>query len=84
LTEPLELHCIGGFALAHFYGLSRATGDVDYYTAIPNDVDLGGMAGENSPLHKEYKIYLHRVRVVTLPEDYELRLRVMAEGHLRS
>lgn len=43
LSGPLELHCIGGFTLVHFYGLPRATGYIDYYTAIPNDVDLEAM-----------------------------------------
>jgi hypothetical protein len=80
LAEPLELHCIGGFALVHYYGLPRATGDVDYYTAIPNDVDLEAIAGRGSPLHRRHKIYLQRVQVVALPEEYESRLGVMAAG----
>lgn len=79
LVEPLELHCIGGFALVHYYGVPRTTGDVDYYAAIPNDVDLEAMAGRNSPLHRKHKIYLQKVDVVTLPEDYESRLRPLAE-----
>ena len=40
LTEPVELHCIGGFVVCFFYGLPRSTGDIDYYTAIPADVNL--------------------------------------------
>jgi Nucleotidyltransferase of unknown function (DUF6036) len=71
------------FALVHFYGLRRTTGDVDYYTAIPNDVDLEGMAGKHSPLHAKYKIYLQHVAVVALPEDHESRLRVMTEGQFK-
>ena len=34
LTEPLDLHCIGGFVVCYFYGLARTTGDLDYYTAV--------------------------------------------------
>jgi hypothetical protein len=34
LKEPLELHCIGGFVLVHFYGFPRTTGDIDYYSSV--------------------------------------------------
>ena len=30
LSESLELHCIGGFVISHFYGSPRTTGDIDY------------------------------------------------------
>lgn len=55
LEAPLELHCIGGFILVYFYGLPRSTGDIDYYSAVPADVNLPGMAGEGSALHKKHK-----------------------------
>lgn len=80
LENPLALHCIGGFALAFHYGLPRTTGDIDYYTAIPGDVGLEEIAGYDSPLHRKYNVYLHRVTVTTLPEDYEERLSEMAPG----
>jgi hypothetical protein len=86
LSEPLELHCIGGFVIAYFYGLARTTGDVDYYTAVPANFNLTEVTGEGSPLHKKYGICLHKVGVATLPEDYHTRLLEMAEGqfkHLR-
>jgi hypothetical protein len=83
LTAPLELHCIGGFALVFFYGLPRTTGDIDYYTAIPSDLNLEELAGESSALHKKYKIYLHRVAVISLPEDYASRLSEMAMGEFK-
>ncbi len=36
LRDPLDLHCIGGFAISHFYGLARTTSsDIDYYTDVP-------------------------------------------------
>jgi hypothetical protein len=53
LSEPLELHCIGGFVLTFFYGLPRTTGDIDYYTAIPANLNLAEMAGEGSTLALE-------------------------------
>jgi hypothetical protein len=40
LTEPLEFHCIGGFMLVHFYGLPGTTGDIDYFTAVPANLNL--------------------------------------------
>ena len=53
LTEALELHCIGGFVLVHFYGLPRTTGDIDYFTALPANLNLDEIAGQGSTLHKK-------------------------------
>ena len=80
LEKPLEIHCIGGFALVFYYGIPRTTGDIDYYTAVPSDLNLEEIAGHDSDLHRRYKIYLHRVTVATLPEEYEERLSEMASG----
>jgi hypothetical protein len=79
LEKPLEIHCIGGFALVFYYGIPRTTGDIDYYTTVPADLNLEE-AGNGSDLHRKYKIYLHRVTVATLPEEYEERLSEMATG----
>lgn len=35
ISEPIELHCVGGFVVSLLYGLPRPTGDVDYVAAIP-------------------------------------------------
>ena len=83
LKEPLELHCIGGFVLTFFYGLLRTTGDIDYYTAVPANLNLEEVAGENSALHKKHKVWLHRVGVASLPEDYATRLTEMAPGQFK-
>jgi Nucleotidyltransferase of unknown function (DUF6036) len=80
LQKPLEIHCIGGFALVFYYGIPRTTGDIDYYAAVPADVNLEEIAGYDSPLHQKYEIHLHRVTVTTLPEEYETRLSEMASG----
>jgi hypothetical protein len=77
LPGPLALHCIGGFVVSLFYGLPRPTGDIDYFTAIPNDVDLEGIAGRGSPLYKKYGVYLQRVAISNMPEEYETRLTEM-------
>jgi hypothetical protein len=56
LTEQLALHCIGGFALSLFYGLGRSTADIDYYTAVPANLNLDEIGGEGSALAKKYKV----------------------------
>ena len=43
--ESLELHCIGGFALVHFYGFPRTTADIDYCSAVPANLNLHEVAG---------------------------------------
>ena len=40
LEKPLQIHCIGGFALVFYYGIPRTTGDIDYYAAVPADLNL--------------------------------------------
>jgi hypothetical protein len=83
LSEPLELHCIGGFVFAYFYGLPRSTGDIDYYTAVPANLNLDAMAGENSPLHKKHRVLLHRAAITNIPEDYADRLVETAAGEFK-
>jgi hypothetical protein len=83
LAEPLELHCIGGFVLTFYYGLPRTTGDIDYFTAIPANLNLDEIAGQDSPLHRKHKVWLHRTGVANLPEDYAVRLEDMAPGQLK-
>jgi hypothetical protein len=77
LPEPLDLYCIGGFVIYSFYGLPRPTGDIDYYSAVPANLNLIEMAGQDSALSKKYKIQLHHVAVTNLPEDYATRLTEM-------
>jgi hypothetical protein len=84
LTEQLALHCIGGSVLSFFYGLGRSTADIDYYTAVPANLNLDGFAGEGSALAKKYKVWLHRVAVTNLPEDYETRLTEMVPGQFKN
>jgi hypothetical protein len=78
VAEPVALHCLGGFVVRFHYGLaSRITGDIDYYTAIPNVANLQDVAGPASPLARKHRVYLQRVTVTELPEDYESRLTEM-------
>ncbi len=84
LAEPLSLHCIGGFVICYFYGLPRPTGDIEYYTAVPANLNLIEMAGEGSALAQKCKIRLHHVGVTNLPEDYTARLTEMFPGMFKN
>lgn len=84
LTEPVSVHCLGGFVVSFFYGLPRPTGDIDYYTAIPANLNLHGVAGPNSPLAKKHRVYLQRVGVATMPEDYDSRLTEMFPNQFKN
>lgn len=82
LSEPVEIHCIGGFVISLLYGLPRPTGDVDYVTAIPHYriEELEKLAGCGSALASKYKVYLQHVTVATIPENYESRVNEMFPG----
>ena len=54
-----------------------------YYTAIPANLNLDDVAGQGSPLHAKYGVWLHRVAVANLPEDYVSRLTDMAPGEFK-
>lgn len=83
LKEPLDLHCVDRFVVTYFYGVPRTTGDIDYYTAVPANLNLIDVAGEGSPLRKKYGVSLHRVALMTLPENYETRLTEMAKRQFK-
>ena len=74
-SASVSLAFLGGFVVRFFYGLmSRITGDIDYCTAIPNVANLRDLAGSTSALAQKHKIYLQRVTVTELPEEYDTRL----------
>jgi Nucleotidyltransferase of unknown function (DUF6036) len=74
--EEVRLDCIGGFVVTLVYGFSGPTGDLDVLEIAPaaagrTMLELGMQSG---PLHKKYKVYLDRVGVAKVPENYEDRL----------
>ena len=85
LDAPLTLHCIGGFAIAMLFGLSRPTVDVDCPSIIPLDqiAPLQSLAGEGSTLHKKHGVYVQHVGIVTVPENYAERLVPMFSSAYR-
>jgi hypothetical protein len=38
LASPTELHCLGGFVVAEYYGLMRATADIDILESRGTDL----------------------------------------------
>ena len=63
------------------YGFSRPTGDLDALEINSQSCRSGpaGTGYAGCPLHKKYKIYLDRVGVAKVPEDYESRLAEIPE-----
>lgn len=74
--EEVRLDCMGGFIVTMVYGFSRPTADLDVLEIAPAAAGRSmlelGMQG--APLHKKYKVYLDRVGVAKVPENYEDRL----------
>jgi len=83
LSEPVELHCVGGFVLVAVYGVPRITNDLDYITVIPLQAtgELERIAGEESDLAAKHKVCLHVAGgVADYPEEYESRLTTLPLG----
>ncbi len=85
LSTPVELHCVGGFALTTVYGVPRTTGDLDFTSVVPAQAAslLEEIAGPGSPLAEKHKLYLRRVGVDELPEAYQERLREVFPARFR-
>jgi Nucleotidyltransferase of unknown function (DUF6036) len=86
IGEPLRLDCMGGFVMTMLYGLDRATADVDVLEAAPHSLanrilQLGAMGGE---LSRKHRVYLEKVSIAAVPENYEKRLTEMFPGALKN
>src|SRR5688572_30843434 len=82
LSESVELHCLGGFAMAVLYQLDRPTADVDLLPVGSRFVNgyLIEFAGPGSMLHRKHKIHLQVVGVAPVPHNYEDRLVELLPG----
>ncbi|MFN7932331.1 MAG: DUF6036 family nucleotidyltransferase [Bryobacteraceae bacterium] len=80
--EPTELHCMGGFAIVHAYGLGRATADIDVLTVVPysSGARLLNIAGKESSLRKKHRTYVDIVTVATAPANYASRVIPLYPG----
>lgn len=85
LTEPVKLHCIGGFAVVAACGLPRSTNDLDYFSIEPYDcaVELETLAGQGSALARKHKLHLQRAGVASLPEGYDERLIALYPSYFK-
>ncbi len=83
LEEMTYLHCLGGFVVTQIYGFERETRDVDVMSIVPRNPSLIDKAGKGSVLHKRHRVYLDRVGVVTVPENYEDRLTEIYTGKFK-
>lgn len=86
LSGPTEIHCLGGFVVAEYYGLARPTSDIDVIQVRgASDVeDLQRVGGKGSPLAKKHKVYIDIVTVADVPERYEERLIDVYVGEFRN
>jgi hypothetical protein len=86
VIEPVELHCIGGFAIVAAYGLKRGTNDLDYFTVVPYKriPDLEKLGGEGSRLANKYKVHVHHAGVAALPEGYRDRMKELFPGRFKN
>ena len=89
LHGMIELRCLGGFVITQQYGIGRETSDIDFLSVVrhQSDDDLEAIAGLGSELHRQYRLYLQYVGIVTPPCEWASRLRPMFPGaawtHLR-
>jgi hypothetical protein len=90
LDEAVEtvvrLDCIGGFVVTQLYGLDRPTADLDVIEVAPRveSERILAIATRGGPLHRKHRVYLDRVGVASIPENYEERLTEMAPGAYRN
>lgn len=84
-TAETRLDCMGGFVVTQLYGFSRTTADLDVMEIASREQQLRLLeAGrQGGALHLKYKVYLDRVGVANVPENYEERLREMYVGVFR-
>ncbi len=80
VSEPTQVHCLGGFVVTVVYELDRATSDLDTLPLVGHSEELFQFAREGSLLSQRYGLYLDRVGIATLPENYEDRLSEVFDG----
>lgn len=76
LSGPTEIHCLGGFVVAEYFGLARSTSDIDIIQVrgASDFVDVQRIGGKGSALAKKHHVYIDIVTVAEVPERYEERL----------
>jgi len=82
ISSPLRFDCLGGFVVTLLYGMTRTSADIDVFEVAPNSASqmVMQMAMQGGPLHHKYGLYLDKVTVAFVPENYESRLIEMFPG----
>jgi hypothetical protein len=84
LPGPVDIHCLGAFALTVVYAAPRFTADLDYLEIRPSAANalVERLAGHGSVLAKKHRVWVQRVGtgLVDLPIDYEERLEHLDLG----
>lgn len=82
ISEPVHLHCFGGFAVIHAYGVARTTNDCDFVSLIPYPLlqRVSEIGGQGSELHRRHRVYLDPVNVAATPDSYTDRLVPLFPG----
>lgn len=86
LAGPTEIHCLGGFVVAEYYGVARPTSDVDIIQVrgASTVLDVQRIGGKGSALAKKHRVYIDIVTVADVPERYEERLIDVYPGEFRN
>lgn len=86
LAGPTEIHCLGGFVVAEYYGLARPTSDIDVIQVrgASNVADVQRIGGKGSQLAKKHRVHIDVVTVADVPERYEERLIDVCAGEFRN
>lgn len=81
-----RLDCIGGFVVTLLYGFGRPTADVDVVELAPRQAaeTMMALGSRGGALHQKHGVYLDRVAVAAIPENYEERLVEMFPGAYRN
>ena len=84
--ERIQLHCVGGFAVAMRYGLHRTTADLDIVEAVPSSglQAVLALGGRGTALARKHRLHIDAgSRVATLPENYASRLVDLFPGSMQ-
>jgi hypothetical protein len=76
LSGPTEIHCLGGFVVAEYYGLACPTSDIDIIEVrgATDIADVQRIAGKGSPLANKHRVYIDIVTAADVADAYEERL----------
>ena len=86
LSGPTEIHCLGGFVVAEYYGLARPTSDVDIIQVrgAANVADMQRIGGKGGVLARKHRVYIDIVTIADVPQRYEERLIDAYAGEFRN